>query len=453
MSDRIAKPKLPRLLVFLLLLLLPSPLCAYLDPGTGSMLFSALLGLISTLYFTLRGLFYTLRVRAAGLLGKNEGLAKMHHGLFFFSEGRQYWNVFSPILEELEKRGLSATFWTMDKEDPALQEAYQHIQVQYIGTGYAAFAQLNTLSADICTMTTPGLDVLQIKRSKKVKHYSHIIHALDDLSTYRVFGTDYFDSLLLSGDHQVDFLNKIEQLRKLPAKRKEIVGCTYLDVLAQRLAELQKTRTMQDTEIRETPRVLLAPSWGPNGLLRLYGLKLILPLAEAGFPLIIRPHPQSKASEVEMLSELQQQLSQFPNIEWDFERDNIHAFLKSDLMISDFSSVIYDYLILLKKPVFVSSFAFNHDGYDSSDLKDVQDPWVIRMSRELCHPLRDLDIPEIADIIAKLWQNPAQDAEQKLQSVCTSAYQYPGEAGKRAADFLISLHNELQGAESQTTPS
>ena len=431
-------------LVFLFLL--PSPLSAYLDPGTGSMLFSALVGLVSTLYFTLRSSAFLLRVKLAGLLNKKSALKAMErHSLVFFSEGKQYWNCFYPVLAELERRNITAAYWTMDNEDPCLKANFAHIEARFIGSGYAAFAQMNGLRADVCIMTTPGLDVLQIRRSKKVAHYSHIIHALDDCTTYRVFGTDYFDSMLLCGQHQVEALEGLEAVRNIAKKQKYIVGCSYLDVLQQKLTALQQTQ--QKIELPEKPfRLLVAPSWGPNGLLAKYGMELLRPLVQSGYQLIVRPHPQSRISEPELLQELQEQLAAesrwAEQIAWDFERENLSAFLASDAMISDFSSVIYDYLILMERPVLIAEFTFNYDGYDAMDLLP-REPWAIRAGRELGISFGPEDIGRLEELLKPyLAENEAQ-FRSKLADLRSYAYQYPGEAGVRAVDAILQIRESV----------
>ncbi|WGK69900.1 CDP-glycerol glycerophosphotransferase family protein [Candidatus Haliotispira prima] len=441
------------------LALLPRPLAAYLDPGTGSMLFSALVGLVSTLYFTLRSSVFTLRVKVAGLLAKvgradSKGLARDQvgtgepHSIVFFSEGRQYWNCFWPILRELEARQVAAAYWTMDTEDPGLSQDFRYITVRFIGKGYAAFARMNSLEADVCVMTTPGLDVLQIRRSKKVGHYSHIIHALDDCTTYRVFGTDYFDSVLLSGQHQAEALDGLEAVRNISRKQKHIVGCTYLDVLQEKLDGLRRTDDKREDAAGCEPngsaqscfRLLIAPSWGPNGLLAKYGLDLLRPLLDSGYRLIVRPHPQSAVSETELLTDLRTQLAPWPEqVEWDFERENIRAFLNSDAMISDFSSVICDYLILMEKPVFISEFEFNYDGYDAMDLLP-REPWVIRAGREVGIPFRKEDIARLPHLLEESLQGEAAQAfRHKLAELRDYAYRYPGEAGRRSADTILQI--------------
>ena len=165
----------------------------YIDPGTGSILFSIVIGLITTLYFLTKTAIIRLKV----LIYKDKTKVNESKTDFvFYSEGKQYWNVFAPICNEFEKNKVKVLFYTSSEDDPVFLQNYEYISPEYIGKGNKAFARLNMLEADICLMTTPGLDVYQLKRSKKVKHYSHILHALDDATSYRLFGLDYFDSVL-----------------------------------------------------------------------------------------------------------------------------------------------------------------------------------------------------------------------------------------------------------------
>ncbi len=63
----------------------------YIDPGTGSMLFAALLGVASTLYFLAQQLWIRLKYRG----GKVEADTEKKE-LVIFGEGGQYWKVFKP---------------------------------------------------------------------------------------------------------------------------------------------------------------------------------------------------------------------------------------------------------------------------------------------------------------------------------------------------------------------
>ena len=93
---------------------------------------------------------------------------------------------------------------TASHDDPALVKNYEHVKCMFIGEGNKAYAKLNMLKADIVLSSTPGLDVYQWKRSRDVKYYVHILHAVSDASMYRMFGIDYYDSILLTGSYQAE---------------------------------------------------------------------------------------------------------------------------------------------------------------------------------------------------------------------------------------------------------
>ena len=154
---------------------------------------------------------------------------------------------------------------------------------------------------------------------------------INDATTYKRYGLDYFDSVLLAGEWQGDDIRYLEKLRGLPPKALVTVGCPYLDVQQARLDDVLKPG--QDFT------VLVSPSWGASGLLSLYGEKLLDPLAQTGWNIIVRPHPQSKRVEKELLERLQAKYIKNNKIFWDFDPDNIVSISKADIMISDFSSI------------------------------------------------------------------------------------------------------------------
>ena len=69
----------------------------YIDPGTGSMLFTILVGLLGAGIFAIRKLFLKLRFYASG--GKKGKDAEAKQPLVIFSDSKRYWNVFEPICD------------------------------------------------------------------------------------------------------------------------------------------------------------------------------------------------------------------------------------------------------------------------------------------------------------------------------------------------------------------
>jgi len=403
----------------------------YIDPGTGSMLFSILIGAAATLYFVFRAVIIKLKVVLSG--GRAAALSASYP-YAIYNEGKQYWNVFKPVLDEFESRGIQVLYLTGASDDPAFEAGYQHIKCEFIGEGNRAFARLNMLSANILLMTTPGLDVYQLKKSKMVKHYAHILHMPNDATTYRLFGIDYFDSILLTGDYQAKDIRTLETLRGLPQKRLVTVGCTYLDVASERIKSIAKEEERPFT-------VLISPTWGPSALLSRFGVKLLDPLVKTGWRIIVRPHPQSRKAENAMLEQLAQRYKDAANLEWDFESENIYALAKSDIMISDFSGIIYDYMFLFDKPVMYVLQGFDLRPYDADDLGEnaMEELWQFKTLKETCVELKEENFDSIVETVQKMTGSSTLNAARSEAK--KTAWAYQGEAGKRVVDFMMDTVN------------
>ncbi|MDR2494427.1 MAG: CDP-glycerol glycerophosphotransferase family protein [Spirochaetaceae bacterium] len=407
----------------------------YIDPGTGSILFSILIGAAATLYFLARALLIKAKTLFSGV-GKAAPDAAIRP-VVLYSEGIQYWNVFKPVLDAFERRKQRVTYLTSARDDPVFASLYEYVAAEYIGEGNAAFTRLNFLSAQVVLMTTPALNVYQLKRSKTVRHYAHILHSPGDATLYRLFGLDYFDSVLLTGEYQGEDIRALERQRNLPAKTLVTVGCTYLDQYAEKLASLP-------VEDPHPFTALVSPSWGASGLLSRYGEKLLDPLVTTGWRIIVRPHPQSKRSESALLERLTARYRESPNVQWDYERDNIGSLAKADVMISDFSGIIFDYAFLRDKPVLYVSAGMDLRPYDADDID--REPRQFGIAREIGAELREADFARIGEVAARLSDN----AEYRAARVRAkeAAWGHRGEAGERTAAFIIST----LGAEPPETP-
>jgi len=403
----------------------------YIDPGTGSMLFSIMIGAAATLYFLGKAAWLKLKMK---LTGKKDGSAidSSFKKYVIYCEDKRYWNTFKPVLDEFEKNQTEVTYFVSSKEDPVFNENYKYVHSEVIGEGNSAFAKLNMLSANVILMTTPGLQVYQLKRSKTVKHYAHILHAASDATMYRLFGIDYFDSVLLTGDYQKKDIRTLEKNRGIKEKDLVTVGCPYLDVLNKKIASLPE-------EENHTFTVLVSPSWGKDALLSKYGEKLLDPLSASGWRIIVRPHPQSKKSEAEMLERLQSRYENNKNIEWDFAGDNIVSMKKSDIMISDFSGIIYDYTFLCDKPVMYVNAEMDlrpYDAYDLTDLENGKNIWQFSKLRQFGIELKEDQFENITEVIKNA--SDSKELSDARHLAKEEAWANQGTSGKAVYDFMIS---------------
>jgi len=139
----------------------------YIDPGTGSMLFTILIGAAGASIYALRGA----RMKLRGLLsgGRRKRGEDTAAPFVFFTDSGRYQTIFKPLCDEMERRGETVLYLTASPDDPLLNEKYEHVRTEFIGEGNRAFARMNMLRADIVLSSTPGLDVYQWKRSPGVK--------------------------------------------------------------------------------------------------------------------------------------------------------------------------------------------------------------------------------------------------------------------------------------------
>lgn len=365
----------------------------YIDPGTGSMLFTIIIGLVSTLIFVFKDKFLKLKFLISG--GKAEKVDSRKLPLVIFADHKRYWNLYEPICDELERREIESFYWTASPDDPALEKDYKFVKCEFIGEGNKAFARLNMMKAKICFSTTPGLDVYQWKRSKECDYYVHIHHATEEGTGYRMFGMDFFDAILCAGQTQVDYLRKLEAVRNIPEKEAKVVGCTYMDSLLERYEARKKEAFASEENKGYT--VLLAPSWGPDSILNKFGEGILDALIGTGFNIIVRPHPQSLTADKEMMDALVKKYPDKDGFVWDFSRDNFETLYKSDIMITDFSGIIFDFCYVFDRPLIYADTKMDTAPYDAAWLKE--EVWRLAILPELGKRLDENDFPNMRQVI------------------------------------------------------
>ena len=401
----------------------------YIDPGTGSMLFTILISIIGAGIYSLRMLFIKIRYTLSS--GKVETSAKKIP-FVIFSDNNRYWTVFEPICREMDRREKDILYITESPDDPALSAGIPHLRAECIENERKLFTRLNFLNANILISTTPGLDVYQWKRSRDVDFYVHIPHAASEIALYRMFGIDYYDAIMLSGEYQAQDVRKLEKLRSLPEKELIQIGIPYMDEMADRLKESGPAPEHPLT-------VLLAPSWGPSALFSVYGGKIIDVLLKTGYHIIVRPHPQSFISEKEMIDKLMSKYPESENLEWNRDNDNFEVLRRADILISDFSGVIFDFTLVYDKPVIYTNPNFDLGPYDAWWLDTPL--WTLSALPRLGKELTDENMESLKELIDSCLTDPRYEngrKEVKEETWCNF-----GDGASRAADYLIKKEEEL----------
>lgn len=401
----------------------------YIDPGTGSMLFTILIGIVGAVFYSVRMLWIRFRFKISG---GRAGVVGDKIPFVIFSDDKRYWNVFEPVCREMDLRGRDVVYMTASRDDPALENTYSHIKAEFIGEGNRAFARLNFLNAAIVLSTTPGLDVYQWKRSKDVQYYVHIPHAASDITLYRMFGIDYYDAILLSGEYQARDIRDLEKLRNLPEKELVRIGIPYMDEMAARLAE-------QGTVPGHPRTVLLAPSWGQSAIFSVYGGRILDVLLKTGYHIIVRPHPQSFVSEKELIEKLMKDYPASGQLEWNRDTDNFEVLRMSDILISDFSGVIFDFSLVFDKPVIYTDPRFDVGLYDAWWLKTPL--WTRSALPRLGCQLTEDNMEHLQDVIDSCLADPRYAAGRC--EVKEETWVHAGEGAERTVDYLLDKYDKL----------
>ena len=445
----------------------------YIDPGTGSMLFTLLLGLIGALSYGIRVAVTKLRLKLLGTAKADPNRVPF----VIFSDNKRYWSVFLPVIREMTARGKEILYLTASEDDPAFSCGIEGVRAEYTGEGNRMFARLNSLNADIVLSTTPGLEVYQWKRSPKVRWYVHLPHAASEISMYRMFGIDYYDAILLSGKYQEEDVRALESLRGLPEKEIRIVGIPYMDEMAKKRLAAEEAGAgkpadtdnaaaagAEDTGSENAAAagaedagtenaaaagagpaaspertVLLAPSWGDSAILRVYGGKIIDALLSTGYRVIIRPHPQSFTAEKDLLEKLMKEYPASDRLEWNRDLDNTAVLARSDIMVSDFSGVIFEFALIFNKPVIYTDPDFDLSPYDCWWLK--KPLWTLSALPRLGQCLTKETMPRIRELIDECLTDPR--FIKGREQVKAETWMHPGEGAVRAADYLIEKYDEL----------
>ena len=181
---------------------------------------------------------------------------------------------------------------------------------------------------------------------------------------------------------------------------------------------------------------MIAPTWGVNGSLRL-GEKLIEPLVENNFDIIIRPHPQSLKSEQSLIQKLKKQYQNYKNLKWDLNIDAQDSMALSSVMVSDLSGVLFDYVFLYKKPVVCIERPVVFFNMEGEDLEQ-SNCWELKIRENFGKIIQEEDISQIDQVVKSLiGKNISEDVLEK------SIYNF-GKAGEVAGKQIMEIYNQLK---------
>ena len=164
-------------------------------------------------------------------------------------------------------------------------------------------------------------------------------------------------------------------------------------------------------------------------------------LVETGFHIIIRPHPDSYKSEKEIIAVLKEKYAEYENVEWNSDNNNVDVLSRADIMVSDFSGVVYDFALLFERPVIMAYEQFDTIIYDY-DWMDYN-VWHYKELDDFGAWLTSENISDIKNIIVDLLTN---DEKKEARIAAKKVlWRNQGKGAEKVVDYMMGeSNNELK---------
>jgi len=347
--------------------------------------------------------------------------------VFYSVIGGQY-KYFSEIIDYLiVNTKIVIHYITNDFDDQLLKQKQERLEVYYIGEKRAITFML-TLKAKMVVMTAPDLQKYHIKRSLVCSEIEYVFtyHHFTSLMLLREGALDNFDTVFCVGRHQIEEIRRAEQLYGLPQKKLVKVGYGQIDKLLRMYSAMPKTE-------HKILQILIAPSWSEKNILDSCLDEIIIQLV-GKYKLIIRPHPEyiRRFPEKWQVTESKYIME---NLSFDPDFLSNNSIYQSDILITDWSNIAYEFSYCTKKPTVyintpmkVMNSEYNKLGIEPLDI-------TLRSKLGVSVDIDKLNsLPEIIEDM----RNNSEKYRLSIETAVSDYLFHPGRSGEAAGKYIAS---------------
>ena len=363
-------------------------------------------------------------------------LPRQTRRLVFYSEGKNYWPHLEPLVTELLARAdMPVCYISSDEDDPGLLLVHPDYRKFDIDEGYVRDWLFRNIDTDVFVMTMPDLHRYQVKRSRHTVHYVYVQHSLVSLlMVYRKGAFDHYDTIFCAGPHHVREIRALEAEFNLVPKKLLEHGYGRLDSIL----EQAQVHTRAEKSITERSHILIAPSWGAEGMIESgIGKSIVDHLLRCRYQVTLRPHPQTLKFAEGRVGEILKRHKGDPLFTYELNvvaQDTLHA---SDLMISDWSGVALEYMLALDKPVLYVDVPMKVNNPEFHRI--AIEPLECRIRQTGRSDILELhEIGQVAEKIEELLKRSASAGSEADGMVFN-----PGESGVYGASCLQQILSEV----------
>ena len=126
-------------------------------------------------------------------------------------------------------------------------------------------------------------------------------------------------------------------------------------------------------------------------------------------------------------------------VTWNRDNDNFDVLYNSDILISDFSGVMFDYTLVFDKPILYTNTDFKKNPYDAFWIDEPL--WTFEILPSLGLELNDENASHVKDLIDKCIEDSSfAEGRDKARS---ETWVHIGEGAERSADFILKKLDEV----------
>lgn len=360
---------------------------------------------------------------------------RQEKNIVFYAEHKGYYPYLEGLINQLiDRHKVTICYITSDYIDSIVRKDNLQIRVFYFDKLLPYFMLF--VNSKIFIMTLTDLNQFYLRRSINKVHYVYIFHSL--ISThmqYREGAFDHYDTILCSGLHHEREIRSREEQEGL--SRKELVRAGYYRL--ERVYEAHKKVLAKGSTSGSKKTILIAPSWGKENILEICGELIVRDILEAGFKVIVRPHPEIARRSPHLLSVLTEK---FGNEEDFFLETSIvsdDSLLNADVLITDWSGIGFEYAFGTERPVLFLDVPrkINNQNFEKLDIE----PLEVSFRSQVGIIVSSENLHEVRGVIRRLLSNRENYVSRikKLRSRVIYSFGHSSEVGAQSIIDRVKL--------------
>ncbi|MDR1760061.1 MAG: membrane protein insertase YidC [Fibrobacter sp.] len=268
--------------------------------------------------------------------------------LVFYSESSGFYKYFAHYIEYILKHSdIVIHYLTSDLNDQVFKINHPRFKA-YFCSANGMITTFMKMDADVVVLTMPDLEQYHYKRSlvKKDIEYIYLPHGIGGFNILlRKGALDHFDTLFCYGCYYNEEAIATEEFYNLPRKQLVNTGYGMLVSMIENYKSMEKIKNPK-------PQILVAPSWQKDNIFELCLNELLSELICDEYKVIIRPHPEFAkrfpGKMKQIFDKYGDKIGENFEIQTDFSSNS--TVYSSDLVITDWSAISYEFSFSTKKP-------------------------------------------------------------------------------------------------------